>query len=99
MRLGLEIQASVTILWALQAASLQYLDQGKMEQALELYALSTNHPLSAKARMVYDLAGRELAEAAAAILPAEVAEAARMRGRESDLFATAAELLQELDRR
>jgi hypothetical protein len=35
--------------------------------------------------------------AAAASLPAEVAEAARRRGRERDLFATAAELLQELD--
>lgn len=95
LRLGREIQAAMPIYFALLGAALLYLDQGQVERALELFALGTNHPLIAKARLFEDLAGREV-EAAAASLPAEVAEAAQVRGRQRDLFATAAELLQEL---
>ena len=74
--LDLRSRPSVTILWAMQAAALLYLDLGQVERALELYALGTNHPFMATPRLVYDPSGREIAEAAAAILPAQVAEAA-----------------------
>jgi hypothetical protein len=75
---------------------LLYLDQGQVERALELYTLGTHHPVMAAARLVEDIIGREV-EAGTANLPAEVVEAARRRGRTRDLFATAAQLLSELD--
>jgi hypothetical protein len=64
-------------------------------QAVELYALAWRYPVVSNSRWYEDIAGRELA-AAAAGLPAEVAVAAQESGRARDLWNTARELLDEL---
>ena len=76
--------------------ALLLIDNGQIERAIELYELTQRYPLIQKALWFYTVYGQYV-DAAAAVLPEEVAEAARARGRERDLFATAAELLQELD--
>ena len=67
-----------------------------VERAVELYALASRYPYVANSRWFEDVAGREIA-AAAATLPPDVVAAAQERGRARDLWATAEELLAELE--
>ncbi len=76
--------------------ALLLVDEGKVETAVEVYALASRHPLVANSRWFEMVAGRQIAAAAAA-LPDGVAEAARERGRELDLAVTLQELAGELD--
>lgn len=71
-------------------------DDGRVEEAVELYAAVSSLGFIAKSRFRHDLVGAELAAVAAA-LPPEVVEAARARGSQADLWATAAFWLDELD--
>lgn len=68
--------------------------EGKVERAVELYALAARHPFVAKSRWFEDVIGRHIA-AASATLPPEVADAARERGQARDLDASIAELVNE----
>jgi predicted ATPase/DNA-binding XRE family transcriptional regulator len=77
---------------ALPGAALLLAASGDTARAVEIWALAQCIPIMANSSYYEDLAGRELA-AVAASLPPEVAEAARERGRASDLWATAADLL------
>jgi hypothetical protein len=70
-------------------------DQGKTEQAVELYALASRYPYVANSRWFEDVAGRHIAAAAATLSP-DVVAAAQERGRARDLDATVKELLAEL---
>ena len=70
-------------------------DEIQPEQAVELYALAKRYPNLANCGWVEILAGRHIT-AAAAILRPELAAAAEARGKDRDLWATAAELLAEL---
>jgi tetratricopeptide (TPR) repeat protein len=79
------------------AAALFSIDQGNVEKALELFALASGFPNISQARWFQDIAWGQVLIAAQS-LPEEVACAARARGQERDLFATAEELLHELSR-
>ena len=70
-------------------------DQGDAERAIEIYALASHDPYVANSRWYEDVVGKHIA-AAATTLPPEVVAAAHERGRERDLWETAADLLVEL---
>jgi predicted ATPase/DNA-binding SARP family transcriptional activator len=81
----------------LSALALYAADRGRVERALELYALASCSPLVANSRWYEDVAGRYLAALAAA-LPPDVAAAASERGRVQDLGTALAVQLAELER-
>jgi tetratricopeptide (TPR) repeat protein len=83
------------IVFALPAMALLLVERGDAARAVELYALASRHPLVANNVWFEDVAGKQIA-AAAASLPPDVAAAAQDRGRDRDLHATARELLEEL---
>jgi hypothetical protein len=80
------------LMFSLAGLALLSASEGKVERAVELYALVTRYPFVAKSRWFDDMLGRPLA-AAAATLPPEVVEAARARGRARDLDVCVAELV------
>jgi predicted ATPase/DNA-binding SARP family transcriptional activator len=67
----------------------------RWERAIELYALACTNPYAGKSQWVADVVGRRIDEAAAS-LPQDVVEAARIRGKEMDMWETAVALLAEL---
>jgi predicted ATPase/DNA-binding SARP family transcriptional activator len=77
------------------AAALLMAGQGRVERAVELYALASRWALVANSRWFQNVYGRHV-DAAAATLPPEVIAAARERGRARDLRATVDELLDEM---
>jgi tetratricopeptide (TPR) repeat protein len=91
MQIAVENQHLLTGLKAICLAALLSVEQGKPEQAVELYALASRYPRVANSRWFEDIAGRHIAAAAAILLP-EVVEAARARGQARDLEATMVEL-------
>jgi hypothetical protein len=80
----------------LPAAALLRVDGGNVEQAVELYALASRYGFVANSRWFEDVAGRHIAAAAAA-LPPDVVAAAQERGCARELWATAEDLLAELE--
>ncbi|MFZ0545875.1 MAG: LuxR C-terminal-related transcriptional regulator [Candidatus Promineifilaceae bacterium] len=68
---------------------------GKVERAIEVYALACLHLYVANSRWFEDIIGRQIFDAANA-LPPEIIAAAQQRGRSLDLWQTADSLLQEL---
>jgi hypothetical protein len=90
-----DVRASIG---ALPAVTLLLFDEGQLERAVELYALASRYPFVANSRWFEDVAGKHIA-AVAATLPTEVVAAAQERGRARDLWATAEELLAELEGR
>jgi tetratricopeptide (TPR) repeat protein len=96
LRTSTEIRFCLTTMFALSTAALIRQDQGRKEQAVELYALASRYPLVGNSRWFEDVAGKHIAAVAAA-LPLEVVAAAQERGRTRDLEATVAELLAELE--
>ena len=95
LRMGIAIRSFRAVWIALPAAALLLADQGQAERAMELYALAWSAPHIAHSSWYEEGPGRELAAVAAA-LPPEVRDAAQARGRARDLWATAQELLDEL---
>jgi predicted ATPase/DNA-binding SARP family transcriptional activator len=81
---------------ALPAIALLFLDQREAERAVELYALASRYPYVANSRWFEDVAGKHIAAVAATLRP-EVVAAAQEQGKARDLWATAAELLVELE--
>ena len=81
---------------ALVAESLLFLEWGKVERAVELYALAGSHPHVANSRWFTDVCGQPVARAAAIALLPEVAKGARQRGLALDWWATLAGLAEEL---
>jgi hypothetical protein len=101
LRIGSEGHTLVSCLNGLLAFSLllaraSEVAPGERERAVELYALASRYPHVANSRWFEDVAGRHLA-AASAQLPPDVVAAAEERGRARDLWATAEELLAELE--
>jgi hypothetical protein len=96
LRLGLECEAVYSLLLALSAITLLLADRDQVEWAVELYALASRYPIVANSCWFEDVAGRHLATVAAG-LPDDVREQAQARGQARDLWATARELLEELD--
>jgi predicted ATPase/DNA-binding SARP family transcriptional activator len=96
LRTASEIRGFFPLIVALPCTALLLADQGKVEQAVELYALASRYPFVANSRWFEDVAGKHIA-AVAATLPPEVVAAAQERGRARDLDAAVAELLVELE--
>jgi tetratricopeptide (TPR) repeat protein len=96
LRMGVETGGFMALITALTATALLLADGGEPERSVELYALAARHSYVACSRWFEDVAGREIAAAAAALSPEAVA-AAQERGRARDLEATAEELLAELE--
>jgi tetratricopeptide (TPR) repeat protein len=69
---------------------------GKIERAVEIYALTSKYPFAANSRWFYDVFGKHIEKAAESI-PPDVVAAAKSRGRTLDLWETAKELLSELE--
>ena len=88
-------ELTISALGALATRAVILADQGKAEQAVELYALVARYPGQGNSRWFQDVYGREIA-AAAAMLSPDVGAEARGRGRARDLWATVAEVLEAL---
>ena len=93
--MALELQAFLPVLFALPGVALLLVENGRLERAVEVYALASRYPFVANSRWFEDVAGRHIATVAAA-LPPDVVAAAQERGRARDMDATVAELLAEL---
>jgi hypothetical protein len=96
LRMMIENRDRNAALHSLPAMALLLMDdEGAQERAIELYALASRYPYVANSRWFEDVAGREIAAAAAKMSP-DVAAAAQERGRARDLWETVEELLEEL---
>jgi predicted ATPase len=95
LQLSSAMREALTLQYALPMTALLLIDLGQAERAVEIYALASRYGSVADSRLWEVIAGRELA-AVAAVLPPEVADAAKARGRARDLWATVEELLVEL---
>jgi predicted ATPase len=102
VRIAGETKSVPATLFALSAVALLLVDADKpaahqAKRALELYALASRYPYVANSRWFQDVVGKHITAAAAA-LPPEVVGAAQERGRALDLWGTAKELIEELER-
>jgi tetratricopeptide (TPR) repeat protein len=95
LRPALKNGHAVTLLSALPVMALWLAEAGEVERAVELYALATRYGHVANSRWYEDVAGKQIAAAAAA-LPPDVVAAAQARGRARNLEATVKELLEDL---
>lgn len=97
--LALSIQATrfLPLIYTIPGIALLYIDQGKVEQAVELYALASKLDIVANSKWFAGIAGDEIA-AVAQKLPACVVKAAKARGRAQDLWETGQKLLEELEK-
>jgi predicted ATPase/class 3 adenylate cyclase len=95
LHIGLSARTWVSMLQTLWAIALLLADSGETERSAELYAL-TEREHTADNPWVQDVFLRELAAIVAA-LPPEIAAAAQERGRQRDLWATAHDLLTEIE--
>jgi tetratricopeptide (TPR) repeat protein len=91
---GVELHSYTNLSFAVPAAALLLAINGQAERAVELCGLIDEKAMCGKTPWFEDVAGKTIKELAADLSP-EVVEAARERGRQRDLFITAAELLKE----
>jgi hypothetical protein len=85
------------LMTVLAGIALLLADEGRVERAVELYALASRYPFVANSRWFKDVAGQYIAAGAATLHP-QAAPAAQERGRGQDLGAAVEELLVELGR-
>jgi hypothetical protein len=95
LEIGVEINSVMAQIPALGGISLFLAQQGKLEYALEIYALMNRYPWMGNARNNKDIIEPSLTSLTASLTP-EVIAAAQKRGRERDLGETVQELLAEL---
>ena len=96
LRAATALHDVLSLLHALLGLALIFAEQGAPERGLELYALARQHPLIANNQAFTTFFGQRL-DAASTALPPEAAQPAQKRGRARDLWATARELLAELE--
>jgi tetratricopeptide (TPR) repeat protein len=96
LRTALEIHSWLQVVYAFWAIALLLADDAELERAVELYVLTERAYPPCNDAWSHVIARRELAGIAAA-LPVDVAAAAQARGQARDLWATARELLAELE--
>lgn len=95
LRIALEARCTPTLSYGISGIALLLASQGQAERAVELYALVEVHfPVVRRSPWFADLGWAPIMVAAAAISPEDLA-AAQARGRARELWATAAELLEE----
>jgi hypothetical protein len=95
LQIGVELRAFMPVIYSLPAAALLLVGEGAAERAVEAYACAARYEFVASSRWFDDLVGRPVA-AAAALLPAELVQVARERGRAQGWDRMAAQLLTEL---
>jgi tetratricopeptide (TPR) repeat protein len=88
----LEVRTILPLLEALPAIAKFLCLQEEIELAVEIYALTMTSPMLANAALIQDLIGSFM-DAITKPLPPEAVAAAQERGRQRDLWETAAELL------
>jgi predicted metal-dependent hydrolase len=98
LRMTVEVQIAVSLIYALPGVGLFLNNVGELARAVEIYALALRYPIVANSHWFEDVVGKHIAAAAVATLPPEVVAAAQERGRARDLWATAEELIEELER-
>jgi len=96
LQIGAELHSYPALSFTLPSAALLLVTTGKTERAFELCGLIDEKAMCGKTPWFEDVAGREIRQLAAQRLSPEYMQAAYERGRQRDLFATAAELLEEL---
>ncbi|HEY3232381.1 MAG TPA: tetratricopeptide repeat protein, partial [Roseiflexaceae bacterium] len=96
LRVATTVHDFLSLLHALLGLALIFAEEGAPERALELYALARQHPIIGNHQAFTTFFGQRL-DAASTALPPEAAQAAQACGRERDLWATARELLTELE--
>jgi hypothetical protein len=97
LEIAVDTGALYPLMYAIPVEALLAADEGDVERAVELYVLASRHPVVAHSRWFEEIAGKDIA-AAAAGLPPDVVAAAQERGLARELWATAKELLAELKR-
>jgi tetratricopeptide (TPR) repeat protein len=97
MKQAIEAKVFLTLIHSLPGIALLFLDQGEIERAVELYALASTQGIVANSKWFADIAGDEI-DRTAEKLPPGVIEAAKKSGRSLDLWETALELLDELEK-
>jgi predicted ATPase/DNA-binding SARP family transcriptional activator len=96
LQTGTETGMIEPLLWALPVLALLMVEEGKAEQAVELWALASSCPLVANSHWFEDMAGRRIAAVAAA-LPTDFVAKAQEQGQTRDLRTAVAELLAKQD--
>jgi tetratricopeptide (TPR) repeat protein len=97
LRLAVEKDSFLSLIHTLPCIALLFADQEDTERAVEIYALAATMGIVMNSKWFEDIAGTEIARLAEK-LPPDLAAAARIRGQSMDLWATAVNLLEELDR-
>jgi tetratricopeptide (TPR) repeat protein len=98
LQMATEIQDVVSLVTALPGIALLLAERGKVELAVEIYALASRYPGIANSRWFEDMVGEHIASIAEA-LPSETVAAAQKRGRARELDTTAMQLQIELKKR
>ena len=94
LRSGIKIHSVTPIMYCLPVAALLAADDGRFERAIELYGLAQQFGHITNSCWFDEVAYNELDEVKAT-LPPKVASAAEARGRESELWNIANDLLEE----
>jgi tetratricopeptide (TPR) repeat protein len=94
--LATQFESYLAIFHILPGIAALLADHGKVERAVEIYALAATQGIVANSKWFEEIAGDAVARAAE-VLPEKVVEAAKARGRELDLWETAEGLLVELE--
>ena len=97
LRFGLASRRIRIATGVLPVLALLLLEQGQIEQAVELYALLKRLQVVARSPWFEDVAGKQIA-AAAATLPTEMVLAAQAQGQTGDMWATLELFLAEVER-
>jgi predicted ATPase/DNA-binding SARP family transcriptional activator len=95
LQIGAERLGHHVLAFALPAAALILADRGEVERAVETYSLASEYPVVRGSQWFKDVFEGRI-HTAASTLPPRAFETAQERGRERDLQATVAELLEEL---
>jgi hypothetical protein len=88
-------RAWFTAIRALPLAALYAASRGRIESAVELYALASCAPYIGNSQWFEDVAGRHMA-AAATSLPAATVASAQQRGRDREMWQAVGKLLESL---
>jgi len=95
LQTALQMKSFTILISVLPLAACVLVSDGRISQAVELYALASRYSYVSNSRWFADVVGQPV-ETAAVTLSPEAVVAAQKRGRERDLWKTAAELLVEL---
>ena len=88
VQMWLEVRSFTLLITVLPLAAYVLARDGRISQAIELYALASRYPFVANSRWYDDVVGKRIETIAASLSPDEIT-AAQERGRKLDLWETA----------